>query len=61
MVESRPDSHGVISRETKKKNLLTLPTSIHKYRDHPNITSSKGLGGWGQKNGNNFLLTFSTI
>ena len=31
MVESRPDSHGVISRETttKKKNLLTLPTSIH--------------------------------
>ena len=31
MVESRPDSHGVISPETttKKKNLLTLPTSIH--------------------------------
>ena len=21
-------------------------------RDHPNITSAKGLGGWGQKNGN---------
>ena len=30
MVESRPDSHGVISRETttKRKKLLTLPTSI---------------------------------
>ena len=38
-------------------------------RDHPYITSAKGLGGWDQKNGNfcwcsekwQFLLMFSTI
>ena len=30
------------------------------FRDHPYITSAKGLSGWGQKN-DKFLLTFSTI
>ena len=27
-------------------------TYFHIQKDHPYITSAKGLGGWGQKNGN---------
>ena len=39
-------------KDTTTKKEVTMPANIRFVRDHPYITSAKGLGGWGQKNGN---------
>ena len=46
----------------QKLGVLKKPSLELKFliRDHPYITSAKGLGGWGQKKWQ-FLLMFSTI
>ena len=61
MVESRPDSHGVISRETttKRKKLLTLPTSI-RTGTIPRLRQQRDWVG-GVRKMAIFLLTFSTV
>mgnify|MGYP007045447407 CR=1 FL=1 len=48
------------SIESWKLHLSLLQKHSSTLGDHPNITSAKGLNGWGQKKWQ-FLLAFSTI